>query len=161
MPTTTPRRQTLNSIAATAPTTNGVVKPAPALAEIFGQNVFSMATMRQLLPEAVYQHMVEIRETGSPLDPVHADVIASAIKDWAMSRGATHFCHWFQPLSGVSAEKHQSFLIPASDGGVITHFSGNDLMQGEPDASSFPSGGIRSHLKREVTRGGIPPATPF
>ncbi|HEY3294775.1 MAG TPA: glutamine synthetase III [bacterium] len=100
--------------------------------------------MRQVLPKAVYQHMLQIRETGSPLDPAHADVIAAAIKDWAMARGATHFCHWFHPLTGLSAEKHLSFLIPTAEGGVITEFAGSDLLQGEPDASSFPSGGIRS-----------------
>jgi glutamine synthetase len=161
MPQTTSRQKTLDAIASGVPSSDGNVTPAPAPAEIFGQNVFSLATMRQVLPKPVYQHMLDIRETGKPLDPAHADVIASAIKDWAMARGATHFCHWFQPLTGLSAEKHLSFLIPTAEGGVISEFAGTDLLQGEPDASSFPSGGIRSTFEARGYTGWDPTGDAF
>ena len=80
----------------------------------------------------------------SPLDPEVADVVANAMKDWAIEKGATHFTHWFQPMTGITAEKHDSFISPTADGGVIMEFSGKELIQGEPDASSFPSGGLRA-----------------
>ncbi len=156
-----PRRAIVESIARTSPDRNGDAVPALALAEIYGENVFSLADMRQALPKPVYRHMLEIRQSDAPLDPAHADVIAAAIKDWAMTRGATHYCHWFQPLTGLSAEKHMSFLIPTTEGGVITEFAGVDLLQGEPDASSFPSGGIRSTFEARGYTGWDPTSDAF
>jgi glutamine synthetase len=156
-----PRRETIESFTRPSSALNGVAEPRQALAEIYGENVFSLSDMRQALPKPVYRHMVEIRESGAPLDSAHADVIAAAIKDWAMARGATHYCHWFQPLTGLSAEKHMSFLIPTSEGGVITEFAGADLLQGEPDASSFPSGGIRSTFEARGYTGWDPTGDAF
>ena len=83
-------------------------------------------------------------DEGLPLDPLVADVVANAMKDWAIEKGATHFTHWFQPMTGITAEKHDSFISPTADGRIIMEFSGKELIKGEPDASSFPSGGLRS-----------------
>ncbi len=159
MPTTT-RRQILNEMAANENHVNGT--PSAAMpTEIYGLNVFSLAVMRQVLPKQVYQHMVEIHEKGIALDPATADVIAAAMKDWATQRGATHYCHWFHPLTGLTAEKHQSFMIPTEEGGVITEFTGANLLQGEPDASSFPSGGIRSTFEARGYSGWDPTSSAF
>lgn len=115
-----------------------------ALSQIFGSNVFNDAIMRQTLPKQTYQALRRTIETGSILDPQVAEVVASAMKDWALSKGATHFTHWFQPMTGITAEKHDSFISPSSDGRIIMEFSGKELIKGEPDASSFPSGGLRA-----------------
>jgi glutamine synthetase len=112
--------------------------------QVFGENVFSPAVQRQRLPRAVFKQLQESLQRGSALDPALADQIASAMKDWAMERGATHYTHWFQPLTGSTAEKHDSFYAPTGDGAAIADFSGKELIQGEPDASSFPTGGIRA-----------------
>lgn len=112
--------------------------------EIFGSNVFSLAEMRKRLPKPVFRSVKKTIETGEKLDPTVADIVASAIKDWAISKGATHYAHIFLPLTGITAEKHDAFLVPDSEGGALTEFTGKQLVQGEPDASSFPSGGIRS-----------------
>jgi glutamine synthetase len=112
--------------------------------EVFGSNVFSIAEMRKRLPKPVFKSVKRTIETGEKLDPSVADIVASAMKDWAISKGATHYAHVFQPLTGITAEKHDAFLVPDSDGGAVTEFTGKQLVQGEPDASSFPSGGIRS-----------------
>lgn len=130
-------------------------------ADLFGQNVFSLSVMRQVLPKPVYQHMLAIYERGASLDPETADVLAAAMKDWAIARGATHYCHWFHPLHGQTAEKHQSFLLPSPDGGVITEFTGENLLQGEPDASSFPSGGTRSTFEARGYTGWDPTSPCF
>ncbi|MDD2459141.1 MAG: glutamine synthetase III [Eubacteriales bacterium] len=114
------------------------------MAEIFGSNVFNDSVMRTVLPKAIYKSLRKTIEDGIPLDPQVAEVVASAMKDWAISKGATHFTHWFQPLTGVTAEKHDSFISPTLDGRVIMEFSGKELIKGEPDASSFPSGGLRA-----------------
>ncbi len=114
------------------------------MAEIFGSNVFNDSVMRTVLPKAIYKSLRKTIEEGIPLDPQVAEVVASAMKDWAISKGATHFTHWFQPLTGVTAEKHDSFISPTLDGRVIMEFSGKELIKGEPDASSFPSGGLRA-----------------
>jgi glutamine synthetase len=135
--------------------------PAAMPTDLYGQNVFSLAVMRQMLPKQVYQHMQEIHGKGIALDPGTADVIAAAMKDWATQRGATHYCHWFHPLTGLTAEKHQSFMIPTEEGGVITEFTGANLMQGEPDASSFPSGGIRSTFEARGYSGWDPTSSAF
>jgi glutamine synthetase len=113
-------------------------------AHVFGQNVFSTAVQRQRLPKAVFAQLQETLEAGELLEPALADAVATAMKEWAMERGATHFTHWFQPLTGMTAEKHDSFYAPTGDGNAIAEFSGKELIQGEPDASSFPTGGIRA-----------------
>jgi glutamine synthetase len=112
--------------------------------EIFAADVFTRRTMRQRLPKEVYKSLVRTIDHGEPLDPQAADVVAATMKDWAIENGATHFTHWFQPLTGSTAEKHDSLVSPDGQGGVIYNFSGAELVQGEPDASSFPSGGLRA-----------------
>ena len=112
--------------------------------QIFGSNVFSLAVQRQRLPRHVFRQLQSCLEHGEALDTSLADQIAQAMKEWALERGATHYTHWFQPLTGSTAEKHDSFYGPAGDGTAIAEFSGNELIQGEPDASSFPTGGIRA-----------------
>ncbi len=139
---------------------NGASQPVQP-SELFGLNVFSLSVMRQVLPKPVYKHLLEIHDSGTSLDPATADVVAAAMKDWAQARGATHYSHWFHPLHGLTAEKHQSFLIPTQDGGVITEFTGANLMQGEPDASSFPSGGTRSTFEARGYTGWDPTSPAF
>jgi glutamine synthetase len=111
---------------------------------IFGSDVFSRTMMRQRLPKEVYRSLLRTIDRGEPLDPAVADVVAASMKDWAIENGATHYTHWFQPLTGLTAEKHDSLAAPDGNGGVVFNFSGSELVQGEPDASSFPSGGIRA-----------------
>jgi glutamine synthetase len=112
--------------------------------ELYGSNTFSVAAQRQQLPKSVFQQLQRTLERGEPLDPTLADAVASAMRKWALERGASHYTHWFQPLTGMTAEKHDSFFGPAGDGTALTEFSGKELIRGEPDASSFPTGGIRS-----------------
>ena len=114
------------------------------LEKIYGEDVYSERVMKARLPKEVFNHLMETIKRGERLDPSIADVVASAMKDWAIERGATHYTHWFQPLTGQTAEKHDSFLTTDSTGGAMMTFSGSALTQGEPDASSFPSGGVRS-----------------
>jgi glutamine synthetase len=115
-----------------------------SVSEMFGSNVFSDAVMRERLPKDVYKAFKKAVQGNQPLDLSVANVIANAMKDWAIEKGATHFCHWFQPMTGLTAEKHDAFINPTADGRVILEFSGKELTQGEPDASSFPSGGLRA-----------------
>lgn len=115
-----------------------------SISEIFGSNVFNDSVMQQRLPKETYKALQRTIKEGRSLDPNVATVVANAMKDWAIEKGATHYTHWFQPLSGLSAEKHDSFVTPVSDGKIIMEFSGKELIQGEPDASSFPSGGLRA-----------------
>ena len=112
--------------------------------EIFGSMVFNDAVMHERLPEETYRSLHKTIEDGKELDITVANAVASAMKDWAIEKGATHFTHWFQPMTGRTAEKHDSFISPQSDGRVIMEFSGKELIKGEPDASSFPSGGLRA-----------------
>ncbi len=113
--------------------------------EIFGENVFNDSVMRARLPKKVYQELKKTMEEGKELDLVTADVVAHEMKEWAIEKGATHYTHWFQPLTGSTAEKHDSFIsAPMKDGKVLMNFSGKELIKGEPDASSFPSGGLRA-----------------
>ena len=112
--------------------------------EIYGTRVFSQKVMREKLPKVTYKAMLKTIKEGAPLDIELANVVAHAMKEWAIEQGATHYTHWFQPLTGITSEKHDSFLDPEADGTAIMTFSGKELVQGEPDASSFPSGGIRS-----------------
>src|SRR5437763_3605479 len=113
-------------------------------ANVFGENVFSVAVQRQRLPKAAFRQLEAAIAKGVPLEPELADQVASAMREWALERGATPFTHWFQPLTGSTAEKHDSFFAPTGDGNAIAEFSGKELIQGEPDASSFPTGGIRA-----------------
>lgn len=112
--------------------------------EIFGSLVFNEAVMKDRLPKDVYQALQNTIKEGKPIDLKIANVVANAMKDWAIEHGATHFTHWFQPMTGITAEKHDSFINPTDDGKVIMEFSGKELVKGEPDGSSFPSGGLRS-----------------
>ena len=112
--------------------------------DIFGSLVFDERTMKAVLPAKVFASLKKTIDEDTPLDPSVADVVAQAMKEWAVAKGATHYTHWFQPMTGVTAEKHDSFISPAPDGGVLMEFSGKELIKGEPDASSFPSGGLRA-----------------
>ena len=142
-----PRTRTQNVTAAQW-SPNGGALGAPDLTvpgnQIFGANVFSPSVQRQRVPSEIFKRLQETLDEGSPLDPILADAVASAMKEWAMEKGATHYTHWFQPLTGSTAEKHDSFYGPTGDGAAIAEFSGKELIQGEPDASSFPTGGIRA-----------------
>jgi glutamine synthetase len=117
---------------------------AEAPGEIFGENVFSKTVMQKRLPKSVFKSVIATIEHSAPLDPLVADAVASAMKDWAVEKGATHYAHVFYPLTGLTAEKHDSFLEPVGDGTALAEFAGKTLIQGEPDASSFPSGGLRN-----------------
>ena len=112
--------------------------------ELFGSNVFNRQVMQDKLPKEIYKSLIKTIDEGAPLDMSVANVVANAMKDWAVEKGATHFTHWFQPMTGITAEKHDSFISPTKDGKVIMDFSGKELVVGEPDASSFPSGGVRA-----------------
>ena len=110
----------------------------------FGRLVFDDRVMKASLSEEIYYSLKKTIDEGKKLDISVANAVANAMKDWAVAHGATHYTHWFQPLTGITAEKHDSFISPSPDGGVIMEFSGKELIKGEPDASSFPSGGIRA-----------------
>ncbi len=114
------------------------------MTETFGSMVFSDAVMQQRLPAEIYSALRSARQYGKRLTRAEANVVAEAMRDWAIERGATHYTHWFQPMTGITAEKHDSFLSPAKDGGALPEFSGRELIHSEPDASSFPSGGLRA-----------------
>lgn len=114
------------------------------LSEMFGSMVFNDSVMQARLPKEVYEQVRQCIKLGARLDGKTADVVANAMKDWSIEKGVTHFTHWFQPMTGITAEKHDSFLNPVGDGRVIMEFSGKELIQGEPDASSFPTGGLRA-----------------
>ena len=136
------------NVAAAQWSANGAGLGAPDLtvagSEIFGENTFSQAEQRKRLPKPVFRALQRTIAHGELLDPTLADAVASAMKDWALENGATHYTHWFQPLTGSTAEKHDSFFAPVGDGTAMAEFSGKELIQGEPDASSFPTGGIRA-----------------
>jgi len=112
--------------------------------DLFGSMVFHEHVMKERLPKSTYKTMCKVMQEGKRLDKEVADIVANAMKDWAVEKGATHFTHWFQPMTGITAEKHDSFIAPAGDGQIIMEFSGKELIQGEPDASSFPNGGLRA-----------------
>jgi glutamine synthetase len=142
-----PRLRQQNVLAAQW-TANGGSLGAPDLtapeAQIFGANVFSISVQRQRLPKEVFRRLQHTLARGDSLDTSLADAVAQAMKEWALERGATHYTHWFQPLTGMTAEKHDSFYAPTGEGTALAEFSGKELIQGEPDASSFPTGGIRA-----------------
>ena len=138
-------REAIKAIRDWAVTESGPSKVAASRAtEIFGSLVFNDEVQRTRLPKPAYKALRRTITHGEQLDPAVADAVASAVKDWAVEHGATHYTHWFQPLTGITAEKHDSFLTPTPEGGAIAEFGGKELIQGEPDASSFPSGGMRT-----------------
>ena len=140
-----PRKKALFKAVNTAPVIPTSADEIGRSAEdIFGRYVFGLATMRKRLPKDVFKKLAKTIRDGERLNPEIADVVANAMKDWAIENGATHYTHWFHPMTGLTAEKHDAFLSPTIDGQVISEFSGKMLISGEPDASSFPSGGIRS-----------------
>jgi glutamine synthetase len=129
--------------------------------ELFGENVFGPNAMRAHLSATTYASLQETIDAGKSLDASIADEVAEAMKEWAMSKGATHYTHWFQPLTGATAEKHDSFIFPDFKGGIVTTFSGSELIQGEPDASSFPSGGLRATFEARGYTGWDPTSPAF
>ncbi len=144
MSSSNPRFAALQAIAAADYQLQKVNFTETHMKDLFGENVFSEAVQRERLPKPVFKALQKTIKQGAPLDPAIADTVASAMKDWAIERGATHFTHQFQPMTGLTAEKHDSFMAPTGDGKAILEFSGKELVRGEPDASSFPSGGIRA-----------------
>ena len=114
------------------------------LTKEYGVNVFNDEVMKSRLSEATYNTLKKTVESSEPLDTSLAEDVAKAMMEWAIEKGATHYTHWFQPMTGTTAEKHDSFLSPVAGGKAITEFSGKELIKGEPDASSFPSGGLRA-----------------
>jgi glutamine synthetase len=137
------RKQAIASIAAKV-SPDKVSAREKQITEIYGEDVFNLKTMKDFLPKPVYKKLLATINNGTTLDANIADDVANAMKRWAISKGASHYTHWFQPLTGSTAEKHDSFIEPDCEGGVMLNFSGKTLIQGEPDASSFPSGGIRA-----------------
>ena len=114
------------------------------VSKYYGEDIFSTRVMMEKLPKDVFKRMVEIINGSRKMDADAANSVAHAIKEWAIEKGATHYCHWFQPMTGTTAEKHDSFIEFTDSGDIIERFTGKQLIQGEPDASSFPSGGLRS-----------------
>ena len=140
---TTIRQNIAKSIASRGRAQNYIPAPSEPITEIFGEKVFNESVMRDRLPKEIFQQLKSVIHKNSPLDPAVAEIVASTMKNWAIEHGATHFTHWFHPLRGNTAEKHDAFLVPKTDGQALLQFTGKDLIRGEPDASSFPSGGIR------------------
>ena len=131
------------------------------VSDFYGESVFSLKTMRDYLSDKAYKSLSATIKVGGTLDPKIADEVADAMKTWALSKGATHYTHWFQPLTGSTAEKHDAFIDPDNEGGVIIKFSGKELIQGEPDASSFPSGGLRPTFEARGYTGWDPTSPAF
>jgi glutamine synthetase len=144
MSPTNPRQIAIQAIAAANYRLQRVNFKDTHMKDLFGEHVFSEAIQRERLPKPVFKALQKTIKQGAPLDPAIADTVAAAMKDWAIEKGATHFTHQFQPMTGLTAEKHDSFVTPTGDGKAILEFSGKELVRGEPDASSFPSGGIRA-----------------
>src|SRR5438477_364699 len=138
------RHDAIKAIASAKHQLNRVDFKTTHIKDLFGVNVFNEEVQRARLPKPVFKALQKTIRQGQPLDPTSADAVANAMKDWAIERGATHFTHIFQPMTGLTAEKHDSFLTPTADGKAIAEFSGKELIKGEPDASSFPSGRIRA-----------------
>jgi glutamine synthetase len=156
------RKAAIQSIQARDPVAATVDYTRTGVSEIYGSNVFNRTVMRTLLPKNVYKAVLRCLDFGEKLDANTADIVANAMKDWAIARGASHFTHWFHPMTGLTAEKHDSFLVSSADEGqAILEFSGKTLIQGEPDASSFPSGGIRSTFEARGYTGWDPTSPAF
>lgn len=156
------RADALKAVQSRTPVHTGIDYTETSVSDIFAQNVFNRATMRAVLPKNVYKAVIRCLDHGEQLDASMADIVANAMKDWAISRGATHFTHWFQPMTGLTAEKHDAFLVfSGEEGQPNLEFSGKLLIQGEPDASSFPSGGIRSTFEARGYTGWDPTSPAF
>jgi glutamine synthetase len=156
------RADALRAVQSRTPVQTGIDYTETSVSDIFAQNVFNRATMRAVLPKNVYKAVIRCLDHGEQLDASMADIVANAMKDWAISRGATHFTHWFQPMTGLTAEKHDAFLVfSGEEGQPNLEFSGKLLIQGEPDASSFPSGGIRSTFEARGYTGWDPTSPAF
>jgi len=155
------RKQAIYTVLERQPRTTSIDYALTPVTDIFGLHVFSRSVMRTALPRNAYERFLKTLDEGEPLDPSLADIIANAMKDWALAKGATHYCHWFQPMTGQTAEKHDSFLVASGSEGAILEFSGKTLIQGEPDASSFPSGGIRSTFEARGYTGWDPTSPAF
>jgi len=138
------RQKAIHAIATTKHKLNYVDFKKVHFKDLFGINVFNEAAAQARLPKPVFKALQKTIRKGAPLDPGIADAVAAAMKDWALEHGATHYTHLFQPMTGITAEKHDSFINPTSSGTAIAEFSGKELIKGEPDASSFPSGGLRA-----------------
>jgi len=138
------RHEAVRAIAATKHTLNRIDFKKVHAKDLFGANVFNEEAQKERLPKPIFKALQKTIKLGAPLDPLIADAVASAMRDWALERGATHYTHLFQPLTGITAEKHDSFVAPNEVGGAVAEFSGKELIKGEPDASSFPSGGLRA-----------------
>src|SRR5215218_1811946 len=138
------RHEAIKAIAAAKHQLNRVDFRKTHIKDLFATNVFNEEVQKQRLPKPIFKMLQKTIREGAVLDPSIADAVASAMKDWAIERGATHYTHLFQPMTGLTAEKHDSFLAPDGLGGALAEFSGKELIKGEPDASSFPSGGLRA-----------------
>lgn len=138
-----PRQDAVNAVIAWNESHHSLPPGAAGVVEIYGEDVFSERVMRERLPKDAFKAVLRTIKHGEPLAPEVANVVASTMKRWAIERGATHYTHWFHPLTGLTAEKHDGFFVPDNEGGAVAEFSGEQLVQGEPDASSFPSGGVR------------------
>jgi len=141
---TNTRQASISAIGKTKPVGGVVDYRLQDAREVYCEHVFNESVQRQRLPKIVYKQLQKTIKAGEELDPAIADAVALAMRDWAIEHGASHYTHWFQPMTGLTAEKHDSFITPTADGEVLAQFSGKDLVRGEPDASSFPSGGIRA-----------------
>jgi glutamine synthetase len=161
MKTSSSRKQAVEDIRNRHETPAAIDYSQTSVSEIFGANVFNRKLMRTLLPPNAYKAVCKALDNGEQLDPAVADIVANAMKDWAISKGASHFTHWFQPMTGLTAEKHDSFLSPGGHDGAVLEFAGKTLIQGEPDASSFPSGGIRSTFEARGYTGWDPTSPAF
>src|SRR5437764_1290080 len=140
----TVRQEAIKAIACANHQLNRVDFRTTHIKDLYRVNVFNEDVQRQRLPKPIFKALQKTIKQGAPLDSTVADAVASAMRDWAIERGATHYTHLFQPMTGITAEKHDSFLAPNSSGGALAEFSGKELIKGEPDASSFPSGGLRA-----------------
>src|SRR5947209_2221076 len=138
------RQEAIKTIATTRHKLDHIDFKTTHVKDLFGSLVFSEEVMKQRLPKPIFKSIQKTIHQGAALDASIADAIASAMKDWAMEHGATHYTHLFQPMTGITAEKHDSFLSPTGTGSALAEFSGKELIKGEPDASSFPSGGLRA-----------------
>ncbi len=139
-----PRKTAIDTISKLSPNDGVIDYCDKPIGEVYGEHVFNESVQRRVLPDGVFKALQATIKAGSQLDSSIADAVAVAMKDWAVSHGATHYTHWFQPMTGSTAEKHDSFLTPTLEGGALAEFSGKELVRGEPDASSFPSGGLRA-----------------
>ncbi|MHC4263957.1 MAG: glutamine synthetase III, partial [Planctomycetota bacterium] len=159
--TSNPRHAAILAISNDSPSPAPHTSEGSRLPEHFGSKVFNDAVQRRRLPQPVYKAVRQLLEAGEPLSEEAADAVATAMKDWAVEHGATHYTHWFQPLHGLTAEKHDAFLSPTLEGGAIEEFSGEQLILGEPDASSLPSGGVRNTFEARGYTGWDPSSPAF